>query len=78
MVLTLLTAVWFVVFLGGGVVVATNYRDSAERVFSMMKRYSFSSIERATPTTVRIIASGFVVIALGGSLVITLQGLQGK
>jgi hypothetical protein len=74
---SVLTVLWFAVAIGGGLLVAVNFRGIAERIFDLIARYSWTGPGTATSTTIRIVGGGFAVLAVFGLGVIWLSHAQG-
>ncbi|WP_035794187.1 hypothetical protein [Kitasatospora mediocidica] len=66
----ILAILWIVVFVGGGGLVAFNFRGAADRIFDLMERFVIGGVGDATTNTVRLIGGAFVGISLIGSFVI--------
>ncbi|MFJ2776864.1 hypothetical protein [Kitasatospora sp. NPDC087315] len=69
---------WFIIFGGGGILVACDFRWLAEKVFNLIDRYSIASPGEAAPRTIRIVDAIFVAISVFGVFVIALSHAQGN
>ncbi|WP_406193104.1 hypothetical protein OH807_02155 [Kitasatospora sp. NBC_01560] len=76
MIRNTLVVLWFVLVIGGGGLVALDVRGSAGSVLRLMERWAFGGVGAATPRTIRLIAAGFVGLAVAGLGVIALDHAQ--